>query len=270
MAILGMFKKGSKPAKHKPQHHAAKHVKHVKHKAVHKPKKVHVKKPVVKHVKHVVKAPVPKLPPVVKMGDEKAYDLFKSAKIPIVPYAFVKKDKDVPVVLKKIKFPVVMKVSGQTIIHKTEVGGIIKNINSDAAAIDAFNKLMAIKGTEKVLVQKQLSGLELIVGAKSDPQFGYIVSVGLGGIYVEVLKDVTFRVAPITTTDAAAMVNELKGYEILAGARGAAPINLAALYDVLSKVSRLVGTAKLKELDINPLFCTSEGCWAADIRAVKQ
>jgi succinyl-CoA synthetase beta subunit len=266
MAILGMFgkKSGSKQKPHKTKPHP-------KPKPVKKapPKKVVVKS----HAAKPVHKPAPKAPPtpvIIKMPDEKAYELFKSARVPMAPYGFVKRDNDLPAVLKKIKFPIVMKVSGQNIIHKTEVGGIIKNINSDASAMDAFKKLMAIKGAEKVLVQKQLQGLELIVGAKSDPQFGYIVSVGIGGIYVEVLKDVTFRVAPISTSDAAAMVRELKGYEILAGARGAAPINFAALYDALTKVSRLVGTAKLKELDINPLFCTPEGCWAADIRAVKQ
>ncbi|MEM7824259.1 MAG: acetate--CoA ligase family protein, partial [Candidatus Aenigmatarchaeota archaeon] len=253
-------KEGKKVAKAKP-------VKVRKTKTV---KKVVAKTPAPKPAKAVKAAPTPKLPPIVKMPDEKAYELFKAAKIPIVPYAFVKREKDLPAVLKKIKFPVVMKVSGPGIIHKTDVGGIIKNINSEAAAADAFKKLMAIKGAEKVIVQKQVEGLELIVGAKSDPQFGYIVSVGLGGIYVEVLKDVTFRVAPITTADASAMVRELKGFEILAGARGTAPINFAALYDVLTKVSRLIGTAKLKELDINPLFCTPDGCWAADIRAIKQ
>ena len=268
MAILEMFKKGGKPVvktKSKPQV-----VKHVQQKKViHNPvKKVATKHHVTAPVKHIESAP--KLPQVVKIPDEKAYEIFKDAKFPIVPFAFVKRDKDIADVLKKIKPPIVMKVSGQSIIHKTEVGGIIKNINSEIAAIDAFNKLMAIKGAEKVMIQKQVSGMELIVGAKSDPQFGYIVSVGLGGIFVEVLKDVTFRVAPITTTEAASMIRELKGYEILAGARGAAPINFEALYDVLTKVSRLVGTAKLKELDINPLFCTAEGCWAADIRAIKQ
>lgn len=272
MAILGIFKKGGKAAprarpkprpKPRPVRARPRPVKKVITKrAAPKPSKP---------VKPVVKAPpAPKLPPITKMPDEKAYELVRAAKIPLPLFAFVRRDKDLPAVLKKIKFPVVMKVSGPAIVHKTEVGGIIKDINSEAAAIDAFKKLMTIKGAEKVLIQKQLSGLELIVGAKSDPQFGYIVSVGLGGVYVEILKDVTFRVAPISTADAGAMVRELKGYEIIAGARGAAPINFAALYDVLVKVSKLVGAARLKELDINPLFCTPEGCWAADIRAVKQ
>lgn len=280
MAILGIFRKKkrararTRPAKSKPKH--VRKAKSVRPKPKHKilrraakpVKRAHGK--VVRKIARPVRAPpAPKLPPVVKMPDEKAYDMLKAARIPLAPYAFVKRDKDLPVILKKIKFPAVMKVSGPAIMHKTELGGIVKNIGSESAAADAFKRLMMIKGAEKVVVQKQMSGIELIVGAKSDPQFGYIVSVGIGGIYVEVLRDVAFRVAPISTTDAAAMVRELKGYEILAGMRGAAPINFAALYDVLTKVSRLVGTAKLKELDINPLFCTPEGCAAADVRAIK-
>ncbi len=266
MAILGMFgkKPAPRPKSHKPE---KKHPKPVKRPAPKPVRKVVVKRP---QPKPVAKAPqMPKLPPVIKVADSKAYEMLKDTKVPMAPFVFVKRDKDLADAIKKIKFPIVMKVGGP-MIHKTELGGVVKDINSDAAAMDAFNKLMSIKGAEAVIVQKQLSGLELIVGGKSDPQFGYIVSVGIGGIYVEILKDVTFRVAPITAADAAAMVRELKGYEILAGARGAAPIKFEALYDVLIKVSKLIGTAKLKELDINPLFCTPDGCWAADVRAIKQ
>lgn len=263
MAILGIFKRAKPAARPK-----------VRPKPARRPKVI--KRPPVKPPKPVKRAPVkkppvrlPAKPPPVKMPDARAYELLRGAGIPVAPYAFVRRERDLPAVLRKIKFPVVLKVSGPTIVHKTEVGGIIKDINSEAAAAEAFKRLMAIKGAEAVLVQKQLSGTELIVGAKADPQFGYIVSVGIGGIYVEVLRDIAFRIAPIAHTDAAAMVRELKGYEILAGVRGMPAIKFEALYDVLVRVSRLIGTAKLKELDINPLFCTSEGCWAADVRAVK-
>jgi acyl-CoA synthetase (NDP forming) len=91
----------------------------------------------------------------------------------------------------------------------------------------------------------------------------------LGGIYVELLKDVTFRIAPVGMDDAMAMIRELKGYEILAGARGQPAVNIQALADVLVKVSRFAVSEKVKEMDINPLFATAEGCWAADVRIVK-
>jgi acyl-CoA synthetase (NDP forming) len=263
MALLGLLR--DRKSKPKPKHKPA-----PKPKPKHKPaNKVVSKKPVAKHVSKPVILKAPPAPIIEKMADEKAYEIIKDARIPVAPYAFVKKENDLPPVLKKLKFPVVMKVSGQKIIHKTEVGGIIKNIINDTDALVAFKKLMAIKGAEKVLIQKQLDGIELIVGAKSDPQFGAVVSVGIGGIYVEILRDVTFRVMPISAADAEAMVRELKGFDILAGARGAKPIALAKLTEVIVNLGKLVAAQKYKELDINPLFCTSEGCWAADVRIIK-
>lgn len=237
--------------------------KKVKRKVTKKRVKEIKKKILVKKIKK------PKVLPILKMADEKALDIAKKHRIPLVPYAFCKKEKDLAVVLKKIGFPTVMKVSSKSIIHKTDVSGVKTNINNLKEAIAAFNQLMKIKGCEKVLVQKQLSGFELIVGAKSDPNFGHIVSIGLGGIYVEILKDIVFRVCPINTGDAKQMVKELKGYDILAGMRGTTAINFDLLYDVIVKISRLAVAKKIKELDINPLFCNEGGCFAADIRIVE-
>jgi len=228
-----------------------------------KPHKVKRKKAVVKPVKEI-KAKIT----VEKMPDVKAYELLKKYKVPVVDYFFVKNEKEIQPALKKLGFPVVMKVSGD-ILHKTEVGGIRKNIQSYEQALSAFKDLIKIKGANSVLIQKQLSGIEMIVGSKKDPQFGYVIVTGLGGIYVEVLKDVTFRIAPLSLQDAENMVSELKGLEILKGARGTKPINFSALYETLTKVSRLAVNEKIKELDINPLFCDEHGCFAADVRIVK-
>jgi len=260
--VLGLFEKKT-VVRHKPKPAPAKH------------KRIAQAKP--KAVKHAAKAkPAPKampvkkpiLPVMEKLDDQKAYELLKGAKIPVVPYIIAKSEKDLPEAFRKIGFPLVLKASGKNIIHKTELGAV-KFASNGGTAIAAFAELMKIKGCEKVLVQKRVSGLELIVGAKADPQFGHVVSIGLGGTYVEILKDVTFRIAPITVNDAAAMVKELKGFEILAGARGAPPINFAVLFDVLVRVGNLAVREKIKEMDINPLFCTTEGCLAADVRIVK-
>lgn len=204
-----------------------------------------------------------------KMPDEEAFDIIKRYRIPIVPYIFCKKEKDLAAIAKKIGFPAVMKVSSRSIIHKSEVSGVKTNISNLEEAVATFKQLIKIKGCENVLVQKQLSGTELMVGAKADPNFGHIVSVGLGGIYVEILKDIAFRVCPITKLDVEQMVSELKGYAILAGVRGAKAIKFDMLYDVIVNVSKLAIAKKIKELDINPLFCNENGCWAADIRIVK-
>jgi len=214
-------------------------------------------------------APVPKQVVVPRFSDEKAFEMVRAARIPVVPYMFIKKVEDLPVALKKLGFPAVLKVSGERIVHKSDVGGVVKNVNTLPEAEEAFKKLMKIRGAEKVAVQKQLSGFELIIGAKSDPQFGEIISVGIGGVYAEVMKDVAFRVCPIIINDAVAMVKELKGFEIIAGARGEKPVKFEALYDVLMKVSSFAAKNRVKEMDLNPLICSNEGCWAVDVRIMK-
>lgn len=269
MAFFGFGKK-------KPKRRARKRVR--RHKRIVKRKPRKIRKRVVKKRKKVLKPKKikkPKKPKIVKpliekISDEKAYALLKRYKISLPPYAFCKREKDLIKALKKIDFPVVMKVSGKTLIHKSDIGGIRLNINNKEEARKTFNELMKIKGCEKVLVQRMIKeGYELILGAKSDEQFGKVVAIGLGGIFVEIFKDVVFRVCPISVKDAEDMVLELKGYEILKGARGKKSINFNTLYDTLIKVSRLAIAQKIKELDINPLFCNEKGCFAADIRIVK-
>jgi len=256
-----------KRVKRKPRK-IRKRVKRIKKRVIKKPKKVlrpkKIKKPKVSEKPKIIKPLIEKIP------DEKAYDLLKRYRIPLPPYAFCKNEKQLFLALKKIGFPCVMKVSGKTLIHKTDIGGIRLNINNEEEARKNFNELTKIKDCEKVLVQRMIKeGYELILGAKSDEQFGKVVAIGLGGVFVEIFKDVVFRVCPISVKDAEDMVLELKGYEILKGARGKKSVNFNALYDILVKVSRLSITQKIKELDINPLFCNEKGCFATDVRIVK-
>ncbi len=201
-----------------------------------------------------------------KMADEKVYDLIKKYGIPVVQHSFVKNERVLEAGLKKIGFPAIMKVSGRKIIHKTELGGIV-TVNNEQEAGTALKKLLAIPGAEKVLVQKKLEGVEVIVGAKRDLQFGAVVVFGLGGIYTEIIKDVSFRICPLAPEEAEQMIKTIKGYEILAGARGKS-VNIEALKDVLVKVCRLASREQIKEMDINPLFINEEGCWAVDVRIV--
>ncbi|MBU3896332.1 MAG: acetate--CoA ligase family protein [Nanoarchaeota archaeon] len=238
-------------------------------------KKAIIHKKVVKRVSKPVRKPVTKskhksaikLPIIEKLDDNKAYDMVKSAKLPTLKTIFLKTEKDIPS-LKAIGFPCMFKVSSTKIVHKTEVDGIIK-VNTPEEADEAFKKLMKIKGAEKVLAQEFKDGIELIIGAKSDPQFGCVVSVGLGGIYVEVFKDVKFRVCPIAVSDAEAMVKELAGYEMLAGARGKPPINFNSLYDLLVRVGNFALKNGINEMDMNPVFCDDKGCHIADIRIIE-
>ncbi len=284
MALFGIFgKKASgggkkpsqraKPAKFKPKTVKVKPkpklIPKKTHKAASKPAKAVSKKPSPPKPKSAAKPISIPAPIINKIPDQQAFELVKKSSLPLAPFAFVKSEKELPQVLKKIGFPCVMKISGKTIVHKTELGGVKTNIQNELSAISAFKELVKIKGCQKVLVQKHLSRVELIIGGKSDASFGYIVSVGIGGTYAEILKDVTFRVAPITVVDAEAMVKELKGFEILNGGHGQKPVNFAALYDLLAKISRFIVSQKLKEVSFNPVFCSAEGCWIASVRIVK-
>ena len=175
---------------------------------------------------------------------------------------------------RKIGFPVAMKVISPQMLHKSDRGGVMLGIQSAAEAEQAYRLLMErYRGVkiEGVLVQKMAGkeGIELIVGGKKDAQFGQLLMLGMGGIFVEVMKDVTFRVCPITEEDARLMVRELHSYPILAGARGRKPINERELVSTLMKVSRLLEKEGPKEFDINPLIADSQGCTAVDMRIIK-
>ena len=170
----------------------------------------------------------------------------------------------------KIGYPVALKVDSPDILHKTEAGAIRLGVSGDSELREAFAEVLAnarrhspqarISG---VLVQEMVppGGTEVIVGVKSDPQFGPVVVFGLGGIFVEILKDVARRVAPLTLADARAMIKEIRGYGLLAGARGRLRADVEALAEVLVKTAELAVTLQddLAELDINPLIVLSEG-----------
>lgn len=280
MAIFGLFGKkkaepprkaapAAKRTKVKPKPQKAKPKHKPSPKKAHKPSPKPAAKPMPKQQKPASKHVSISIPVISRMPDVQAFELAKNSSLPLAPFAFVKSEKELPAILKKIGFPCVMKVSGKTIVHRRELGGVKTNLQNESAAIVAFKELVKIKGCERVLVQKHLSGVELIVGGKSDLAFGFVVSVGIGGIYSDVLKDVAFRIAPITAVDAEAMLRELKGFEILSGTAGQKPVNFPALHELLVKVSRFVVSQKLKELNLNPVFCSDDGCWIVGVRVVK-
>lgn len=271
---LNLFASKKKPVKktHKnPAKEKKVHIKKSKSKKTAKKiktvKKIKVVKKPVKKTTIVKKKIAIKTPVIEKMDDQKVYELAIKSRLPVLKTIFIKKEKDIDLI-NKIGFPCYMKVSGSKIIHKSEVDGIIK-ISSIQEAEEAFKKLMKIKFAEKVLVQEAKEGFELILGSKNDSQFGQVVSIGLGGIYVEIMKDVRFRICPVTSEDADAMIKELNGYEILAGARGKKPIDFKSLEELIVKICRFSLNNKIKEMDINPLFCDDKGCYISDIRIIK-
>ena len=192
--------------------------------------------------------------------------------IPIAKGTLITKKEE----LAKAKFPVVMKVVSPDLLHKTESATVAVGIKSLEEANLAFDTLISNAKKAKrnvkidgILVQEMLSGTELIVGSSRDVQFGQTLMFGIGGIFVEVMKDVTFRVIPVSKYDISEMLHEIKAQKVLSGVRGKAPINQNIVQSILLKTSQLLQDCpQIKELDINPLFADDKGAKAADARII--
>jgi acetate---CoA ligase (ADP-forming) subunit beta len=168
----------------------------------------------------------------------------------------------------RVGYPVVAKVISPDVIHKTEVKGVAVGIDRRERLIEAFQRLRRMKGAEGVLVEETLSGIELIIGAKVDEQFGPVVLLGMGGTGVEIYRDVSLRMAPLRSQDAESMMKCLKAYKVLEGYRGSAPVNGAELTRTLMTFSQLVMDLEewIESVDLNPVFCSPERCVVADAR----
>jgi len=172
----------------------------------------------------------------------------------------------------RIGFPCLMKLNSAE--HKTDIGGIIKNIENHNQTVDAFSTLKKRSKKAKidfngVLLQKELEGKEIIIGGKQDPQFGAVVLFGLGGIFVELMKDVSLKIAPVTHSEAHKMLKSIKGYPVLKGMRGEKEVNLRKIIETIVSVSQLINEhPEIKELDLNPLIVSEKYCKAVDLRIV--
>lgn len=175
---------------------------------------------------------------------------------------------------KRLKYPVVLKIHSPDIIHKSDVGGIIAGINDEKELFAAYGKIIqnVKKNTKKariegILVQKMTKGHEVIIGVKRDPQFGHAIMFGLGGILVEIIKDVSFMVTPVDKRMALEMIKSIKAYKVLEGARGKEPANINALADIIVKTSRMVEKHKdIAELDFNPVIVNQKEAVVVDAR----
>jgi acetyltransferase len=203
------------------------------------------------------------------LTESQGKELFSLYEIPCTKEEVATSEEDAVRIAGEIGYPLALKIDSPDILHKTEAGGLKLNITDEKALIEAYNEVLEnakaydpkahVNG---VLVQEMVvGGTEVIVGVKNDPQFGPTIMFGLGGIFVEILKDVSLRVAPLTKEDAMAMIREIKGYKVLAGARGRAKMDIDAIADVLVKVSRMALALEdqVAELDINPLLVLPEG-----------
>lgn len=176
---------------------------------------------------------------------------------------FIDKDKALSYA-NELGFPVVLKVTKT--LHKSDERGVILNVEK-SEFFDAFEKLK--KKSKEVLVQEQARGRYVILGLKKDPVFGHVLLFGLGGIFVEVLKDVALRICPVNANEVKKMIREIKAFPVLAGARGEKPVDLKTLENYLLKLCELAQkNPNIKELDINPLMITHKGAKIVDARII--
>jgi len=202
------------------------------------------------------------------LGVEARRALAKAYGIPAVAGGLARTAKEAVAISKRVGYPVVAKISSPGLVHKTDVGGVILDLPDASAVAEAFTRLMR-KGAEGVNIQKMLrGGREVVLGVASDPAFGPILMFGLGGIYVEVLKDVSFAVCPVSDVRARELVRGIRGYPILRGLRGQKGVDEDALVDAIERVSRMaLDHPEIAELEFNPLLAFPDGVVAVDLRA---
>ena len=199
------------------------------------------------------------------IAPQKVRELLTCAGIPMVP-EFVSADKEELIAeAEKMGYPIVAKVVGP--VHKSDVGGVTLNIRSKEHLASEFDRMMQIKDANSVMIQKMISGMELFIGAKYEDRFGHIVLCGLGGIFVEALKDVSSGLAPLTMPEAESMIRSLRGYKILQGTRGQKGINQQRYAEIIVRLSTLLRHAtEIKEMDLNPLLAEGDNVTAVDAR----
>jgi len=205
--------------------------------------------------------------------------VLKSAGINVPKSVVVRVGDDVAAAVSDLRAPLALKVVATGVVHKSDVGGVKLNIQDAAAAVDAafdLREAMKARGIEPeawLFEEMAPRGVEVVVGGTMDPEFGPMIMVGLGGIFVEVLKDVAFRICPIRERDAREMLSELKGAAVLKGARGGEPANIDAIVDVLLRVGGddgilMQGAGELAEIDVNPLIVSKHAAVAVDARFI--
>ena len=191
--------------------------------------------------------------------------LLRSAGIPVVDEFVSVKKEEVLAFARRTEFPVVAKVVGP--VHKSDVGGVVLNIKTEQHLALEFDRMMQIPGATAVMVQPMLKGTELFIGAKYEEKFGHVVLCGLGGIFVEVLKDVSSGLAPLSYEEAYSMIRSLRAYKIIKGTRGQKGVNEDRFAEIIVRLSTLLRFAtEIKEMDINPLLATEKNVIAVDAR----
>jgi acyl-CoA synthetase (NDP forming) len=211
------------------------------------------------------------------LTEVEAKSVLQEAGVPVAPTLLARTREEAQAQAEQVGYPVVLKIVSPDIAHKSDVGGVKLNLRDAEAVGQAFDEIVAnaqraVPGARitGVAVQHMApQGTEVIVGMTTDPQFGPVMMFGLGGIMVEVLKDVSFRLVPLEEKDAQQMIDEIKGRPVLSGVRGQPPADIEALKQTILKVSEFVQQhPEVRELDLNPVFAYPDGALAVDARIV--
>jgi acyl-CoA synthetase (NDP forming) len=209
--------------------------------------------------------------------ETEAKELLREYKIPVPAFKLIKNEEEISKIREAIGYPIVMKIVSPDIIHKSDAGGVKVGIKNEEEANIAYQDIMY--SVKKYKREAKITGViaykiipqatEIIIGMMKDPHFGPVAMFGLGGIFVEVLKDVSFRIIPLEERDAREMITEIKGYKILKGARGEFPKDIKAIREVLMKVSKLtMENPEISEIDLNPIFVFENGIQVVDARMI--
>jgi len=206
------------------------------------------------------------------LSEFEAKQLLAAYQIPVTQEALVENEENLPSVAETIGYPLVLKGCSAKIAHKTEKGLIHLDVRNEQEALTAFKDISASlkPGKTAVLVQEMVQGKrELMAGLTRDAQFGPCVMFGLGGIFTEILKDISFRVAPLEKSDALEMMQEIRGHKILGAVRGLEAVNINALADILVNLGRIgLENKQIKEIDINPIIISENSPIVADALVV--
>jgi acetyl-CoA synthetase (ADP-forming) len=209
--------------------------------------------------------------------EPEAMEILQIYGFPVPKFRLARNVKEAVQARQQVGASVAAKICSPQIVHKSEASGVMLNLRSPTEVKKAYSEIMknaliycSSAKIEGILISEMLSkGMEVIIGGIRDPQFGPVVMFGLGGIFVEILKDVSFRVAPIGEREAFEMVQEVKGYPVLQGIRGEKPRDIPVIVDLIVKVSRLLcDHPDIQEIDLNPVFSYEKGATVADARII--
>jgi acyl-CoA synthetase (NDP forming) len=212
-----------------------------------------------------------------QLSEIESKELLKAAGIPVVEAKLAKTKAEAVTLSRELGFPVALKIVSKDVTHKSDAGGVKLNLKNGAHVEKAYNDILAsVKKhypkakIDGISVQQMAKpGTEIIIGMTKDAQFGPVLMFGLGGILVEILKDVSFRIVPLTAYDAKEMIREIKGYKLLEGYRGQDPADIKTLEKLLVNLSKFIEKhPEIKELDLNPVFAYKKGAIAVDARVM--